>query len=254
MALSYNHLSIWGRDSRNPSGPSLTDIHFQQRPFLYFYAPVFLLYEASTPFLNIHWFCDKLNLTGSTIQAVNGVFLIATFFGCRIIWGLYSSVAVFADIYTAIAAGHSVHQSGILGEVREVRKDWASGDVGLYWQAHEQETAVMGEKYLPLWLALTYLASNLVLNLLNLFWFGKMIETIRKRFDPPFGTKGAGPDVKHWEPQEKVKVNKPATSVNGDILKVEGTPEVSRSLYADGHTGVEVSGTVRRSGRSRRKA
>ena len=35
---------------------------------------------------------------------------------------------------------------------------------------------------MPAWLAIVYLSSNVVLNTLNFFWFGKMIETIRKRF------------------------------------------------------------------------
>ena len=34
-----------------------------------------------------------------------------------------------------------------------------------------------------MWLAMTYLGSNVVLNSLNFYWFGKMIETVRKRFD-----------------------------------------------------------------------
>jgi len=42
-----------------------------------------------------------------------------------------------------------------------------------------------GEEFVPLWLAFTYLGSNVVLNTLNFFWFGKMIETVRKRFQPP---------------------------------------------------------------------
>ena len=44
----------------------------QQRPFVNYYAPTFILYELSSPFLNIHWFCDKLNMTGSKIQLYNG--------------------------------------------------------------------------------------------------------------------------------------------------------------------------------------
>ena len=41
-----------------------------------------------------------------------------------------------------------------------------------------------GERVVPVWLASTYLASNVVLNTLNFYWFGKMIETVRKRFRP----------------------------------------------------------------------
>ena len=39
-----------------------------------------------------------------------------------------------------------------------------------------------GDYPMPAWLAVVYLSSNLVLNTLNFFWFGKMIETIKKRF------------------------------------------------------------------------
>lgn len=40
-----------------------------------------------------------------------------------------------------------------------------------------------GTKAVPMWLAVTYLSSNVVLNSLNFYWFGKMIETVRKRFE-----------------------------------------------------------------------
>jgi hypothetical protein len=46
-----------------------------------------------------------------------------------------------------------------------------------------------GEKAVPRWLAGSYLASNITLNVLNWYWMGQMIKTIRKRFEPPFGTK-----------------------------------------------------------------
>ncbi len=42
----------------------------------------------------------------------------------------------------------------------------------------------------PIWLAIVYLGSNLVLNTLNFYWFGKMIETIKKRFTEVKGKKG----------------------------------------------------------------
>jgi hypothetical protein len=36
-------------------------------PFANYYGLNFILYEISTPFLNIHWFFDKLNMTGSRV-------------------------------------------------------------------------------------------------------------------------------------------------------------------------------------------
>ena len=34
---------------------------------------------------------DKLGMTGSTAQLVNGIMLLTSFFGCRLIYGTYSS-------------------------------------------------------------------------------------------------------------------------------------------------------------------
>ncbi|KDQ60907.1 hypothetical protein JAAARDRAFT_191041 [Jaapia argillacea MUCL 33604] len=65
------------------------------RPFLAYYAARFLLWELSTPFLNIHWFLDKTNRTGSTLQLINGFFLLSTFFGVRIVYGGLMSYRFF---------------------------------------------------------------------------------------------------------------------------------------------------------------
>ncbi|KAK0516302.1 hypothetical protein JMJ35_000905 [Cladonia borealis] len=61
------------------------------RPFCNYYGLSFILYELSTPFLNIHWFLDKTHLTGSTAQFLNGIILITTFAGSRLVWGTYQS-------------------------------------------------------------------------------------------------------------------------------------------------------------------
>ncbi|KAK5126100.1 hypothetical protein LTR85_011455 [Meristemomyces frigidus] len=268
------HVGIfgWGMLAHAISATSVFSLGY--RPFVYFYCPVFLLYELSSPFLNIHWFCDKLDLTGSIYQAINGAFLTATFFLCRICWGTYSSFRTFYDIYTALAAGRSQRPTGVvLGEDKTLPgNQWQSGDVGLYYREQEQTTAFMGEAYLPLWLAASYLLANLTLNLLNIFWFTKMVQTIRKRFDPPWGTKGVGPEVAHWQPAEREEAERKAAElhragkgsvkaarmraeevINGAV-EVDGAPEIQRGVYADGHKSLEVSGTTRRSGRSRRKA
>ncbi|KAG6830757.1 hypothetical protein H0H92_014838 [Tricholoma furcatifolium] len=42
---------------------------------------------GSTFFLNIHWFLDKTNRTGSKAQLVNGIFLLGSFFGVRLVYG-----------------------------------------------------------------------------------------------------------------------------------------------------------------------
>ena len=160
-----------------------------QRPFVNYYACTFILYELSSPFLNIHWFCDKLNMTGTTVQLVNGIVLLCTFFSCRILWGSYQSIRVFTDVYHAYTAG-AVPRSD--PEVGKLSNDTIVGNAGFkndILQYSEGQTV-------PLWLISAYLASNVILNGLNWFWFSKMIETLRKRFDPPFGTKKQQPEIK----------------------------------------------------------
>ncbi|RCI00242.1 hypothetical protein CU098_011507 [Rhizopus stolonifer] len=73
---------------------------FSFRPFINYYGAVFLMYEVSTIFLNFHWFMDKLGWTGSKIQLMNGIVLLSTFFGARVVFGPYMSYKLWNDIYT----------------------------------------------------------------------------------------------------------------------------------------------------------
>ncbi|QIW97110.1 hypothetical protein AMS68_002628 [Peltaster fructicola] len=244
------YINIFGPGMLAHAISAVTVFSFGFRPFLYYWAPVFLLYELSSPFLNIHWFCDKLELTGSTIQAVNGAFLVLTFFCCRLVWGTYSSVLVFYDVWRAIQGGYT--------EPRLFEKFTAYAREGDLSDPQGQTTAFMGVRYLPLWLGSAYLASNLVLNVLNYYWFSKMVQTIRKRFDPPFGTKGIGEDKVEWEHVEKKKgsvkaAREKAEAVTGRV-ELDDAATVQRGVYADGHTSVEVTGSTRRTTTSRRKA
>jgi len=61
------------------------------RPFLAYYAAHFLIWEVSTPFLNLHWALDKTKQTGSTVQLVNGVVFMTLFFCVRLMYGGYQS-------------------------------------------------------------------------------------------------------------------------------------------------------------------
>ncbi|TGZ81761.1 DUF887-domain-containing protein [Ascodesmis nigricans] len=144
------------------------------RTFVNYYAPIFILFELSSPFLNIHWFCDKLGLTGGRLQLVNGICLITTFFCCRLIWGVYSSVMVFIDIFSIYAnppgAGNLTAQDLLAEE--------ALADKSV-------EVHPFAGKSVPLWLAFIYLSSNLTLNGLNFYWFSRMIQTITSRFTTP---------------------------------------------------------------------
>lgn len=91
---------------------------------------------------------DKLGMTGSTPQFINGIILISTFGASRLVWGTYQCVKMYQDVWLALNAP---------GE----------------------------ELPVPSWLALAYLASTTLLSFLNLYWFVRMIQTIRKRFKKP---------------------------------------------------------------------
>lgn len=157
------------------------------RPFVNFYSPVFILYELSSPFLNFHWFFDKVNMTGSKPQWYNGMLLLSVFFGCRLVWGTWQSVLVFKDIFGAYSQSYSspgtlepfnIHTMIFQDRnsshcVNEICKQ-ANAQVSQFAQHNASGT--------PAWLGFTYLGSNLILNSLNFFWFSKMIETVTKRF------------------------------------------------------------------------
>ncbi|VVT49500.1 uncharacterized protein SAPINGB_P002300 [Magnusiomyces paraingens] len=107
------------------------------RPFLLFYSPHFLLFELSTPFLNVNWFASHLpeGTISFTVQKINGVLLLSTFFFVRIAWGFYQAFRVAYDV--------------------------------LYLE--------VATRQYPLWVAIGVLAANLSLDFLNVFWFYKMV-------------------------------------------------------------------------------
>ncbi|MCJ1400314.1 hypothetical protein MMC11_003519 [Xylographa trunciseda] len=137
----------WGALAHAGSALAVSLLGF--RPFVNYYGLNFVLYELSTPFLNVHWFLDKVGMTGSWAQLVNGVVLITTFGCSRLLWGTYQSVNMYRDV----------------------------------WRAMQTPA----ELPVPRWLALAYLASNTVLSVLNVYWFGRMVQTVRARFRKPEG-------------------------------------------------------------------
>jgi len=121
------------------------------RPWLHYYGMAFLLFELSTPFVNNHWFYDKCNMSGSKGQFVNGVFLLSAYFLVRIIFGFVASSWFWADLLELRASGASKA---------------------------------------PAILVFVYLAFNIVLNGLNLFWFYSIISMAMRRTSGGTGAKG----------------------------------------------------------------
>ncbi|KAF8512284.1 DUF887-domain-containing protein [Gautieria morchelliformis] len=92
------------------------------RPFLGYYGVRFLLWELSTPFLNIHWILDKTNRTGGTLQIINGIILMVVFFLARLCYGGWMSIRFFytlkgvqAEIPTVVALAYALGNLALQG-------------------------------------------------------------------------------------------------------------------------------------------
>ncbi|KAK1079830.1 hypothetical protein LTR33_006063 [Friedmanniomyces endolithicus] len=131
------------------------------RPFGLFYGIQYALVELSTPFVNFHWFLNKLNKAGSTLQLVNGMILITVFGCCRLLWGSYMTKTFFGDVWTALHAP---------------RSSWTT-----YNYSPTQKPLVL-QHHAEWWVGIVFLATHTVVMSLSIFWFGKMIATMRRPY------------------------------------------------------------------------
>ncbi|KAJ2449385.1 hypothetical protein GGF42_004786 [Coemansia sp. RSA 2424] len=68
------------------------------RPSLQYYGASFIMFEASTIFLNMNWWMDKLGMTGSRLQLYNACALLFLYLTVRLLFGVYMSYKLFADL------------------------------------------------------------------------------------------------------------------------------------------------------------
>ena len=104
------------------------------------------------------------------------------------------------------------------------------------WEVRDEVMKYATGANVPTWLGGVYLGSNVVLNTLNFYWFGKMIETIRKRF-----TEGKGKENGTAKEEDPVLVEGVALVdgvVDGVVLK---NGEVEES----GHIEIDEEGKLR---------
>ncbi|GLI72221.1 hypothetical protein PoHVEF18_000391 [Penicillium ochrochloron] len=196
LIVSAQHLSMFGIGMLFHAVSALWVFSLGFRPFVNYYAPVFILYELSSPFLNIHWFLDKVNMTGSRAQWYNGMALLSVFFCCRLVWGTWQSIVVYKDMWYALQQTWSVSSASPLQAPTDINANVFTLRDGAMCV---DETCARANAEIsrfkdftaggvPTWLVLTYVVSNLVLNFLNYFWFSKMVDTVLKRFrGPPAG-------------------------------------------------------------------
>ncbi|KAL1901511.1 hypothetical protein Sste5346_001918 [Sporothrix stenoceras] len=168
LVITLLNFDVFGPGLLAHAVSALAVFSFGFRPFLNYYGPVFILYELSTPFLNAHWFFDKLGMTGGSAQFYNGIALLGMFFSCRLVYGNYMSLWVYHDMWKAVWDGPT--------------PEWVANPDALNDPSVRAVAADKGP--IPLWLFVLYVTSNVILNSLNVHWFFKMISAVRKRFEP----------------------------------------------------------------------
>lgn len=171
-------------------------------------------------------------MTGSKAQWYNGILLLGSFFSCRLLWGTYQSIRVYQDVWAGL---HFDASARLAAQAKDtVFEPFGEGDEVMRYA---------GSYPLPNWLACVYLVSNIVLNTLNFYWFGKMIETVSKRFREPKGQKRAK--------EEGVMVEGLADTETIGHLVVDGPVVVNAdgAVKVDGTaTGISVQKVTRRKG------
>jgi hypothetical protein len=155
-------------------------------------------------------------MTGSLAQLCNGILLLITFFCCRLLWGTYQSVRVYQDIWSAL------HHAPASSQTSPPFSSASSPDSNIM----HFTTVATTTQYVPIYLGLLYVGSNLILNTLNFYWFGQMIEALRKRFEPAAAAKAKAR-------AEKASVTR-TTGADGKTRIVVDETEVRR------RKGVEV--------------
>lgn len=103
-----------------------------------------------------------------------------------------------------------------------------------------------GTKAVPVWLAVTYLSSNTVLNSLNFYWFGKMIETVRKRFEKkPAGEKNDAGKTDDKDDKGNEKRNNVRRRTSSIVLDVADGLEKDERLRLMMDGAVDMDGKIK---------
>lgn len=95
----------------------------------------------------------------------------------------------------------------------------------------------------PWWIIAIYLVSNVTLNALNWYWFGKMIETVRKRFEgkPHEDSKN---DQGTSKERRKSIVEHAADTLDQEVASGPKTPSVEKTLDSAMSSGVDGGADV----------
>lgn len=88
------HYDIFGPEFLFHAFGALVVFGTTYTPFCQPYLCSFLIYELSTPFVQLHWMFTRSpkGMWSDKLITVNGLFLITAFFFARLIWGVYATI------------------------------------------------------------------------------------------------------------------------------------------------------------------
>lgn len=104
-------------------------------------------------------------MTGTKPQLYNGIALLASFAGSRLVWGSYQSYLIYGDVWKAW---------NTIEPYMPTCAKYVEQTAGL--------ATPVGCRTLPAWLAISYVGANTALSVLNFYWFYKMVAAVKKRF------------------------------------------------------------------------
>ncbi|CCF55762.1 hypothetical protein KAFR_0A03270 [Kazachstania africana CBS 2517] len=142
LSICIKHFSLYGIEFTAHALASLYIMFVTLKPLCQHWIGKFLLFEASTPFVNINWYIIQLNGSNKNkvpmlINVINGLCLMAVFFLVRLCWGCIANVLFFKQI----------------------------------WEARSE---------IPTIRSLILVGLNITLFALNFIWFSKMIKIAKK--------------------------------------------------------------------------
>lgn len=156
LFVCFKYMSLFGPGFLVHAVSALYVFSATLTPFCLPWVPGFLIFELSTPFVNVNWFASKMpaGFVSDTTAIVNGICLLVTFFSVRIIWGFYAVFLVACDMWTV-------------------------------WDRVY--------KFLPI----TTLFLNFTLDVLNVYWFYKMLMIAKKKATGKKSTKEVEKELAH---------------------------------------------------------
>lgn len=154
-------------------------------PFFAYYGAIFLLFEFSTIFLHIRWFLLSMNKTNTVLFKIFEPIFLVTFFGIRFLWGpiisaFYFQPKVWSLILNKPAPANFTITRALVPAPGSFVATVESLFQTLFPLAPPSNAATLMAPH-SYFAAILFSLSNIGLQLLNVFWVGKMLMTRMKR-------------------------------------------------------------------------